>query len=247
MVATILDQHPDVHIDLASALAYVVGAMNTTISTEPEVQLDLAVPAHRARYLDAYRGLIAGWHGIVEQPVVIDKNRAWCMWPELLAACNPEQRVVMCVRDPRDVVASVERAHVASPEFAHAAGGTLVERVATLMRPGGKIGEPLRRAEDLIRRNVDVVWVQYEQLTTAPHVHVARLAEALGLAAFDFDLDGLDRDEPLHDAQLLHKWPHRVSGPVKPNEKHWSEVIPEPLAAEIAGAHPLFMRTFGYA
>lgn len=247
MLASILEQHPDVHIDTASVLSYCIGAVQHTITTEPEVVVDLNDPANRRRYADAYRGLIAGWHANVDKPVVIDKGRAWVLWPLLLRFLEPESRVIVCVRDPRDVVASVERAHRASPEFASGLGETFEQRVATLMDPqGGKVGLPCRGIEDLIRSGTEVVWARYETVVVQPRESVDSIARHLGLEPFHFDLDGLDREEPAQDAQWRYKFPHTVAGPVKDLGKHWSTVIPDDIAARIAATFPLFMQTFGY-
>lgn len=246
MLAAILGQHPDVHVDTASALAYCVSAVQRTISTEPEVIVDLSDRANRRRYVNAFRGLIDGWHEGVAERTVIDKCRAWVLHPDLLAAVAEPSRVIVCVRDPRDVIASIERAHRASPEFTSGEGATLEQRVATLMGPNGKVGAPLTGIEDLIRRQTPVVWAKYESVVVQPRESVDNIARLLGLDPFDFDVDALDREDAAQDAQWRMKFPHAVHGPVKDLGRHWSDALPDDIAARIAASFPLFMQTFAY-
>jgi sulfotransferase len=245
LLGAILNQHPDVYVSPTSALARTVGVVQQTFVTEPEVQSDLATqPGAQARYLNIFRALIDAWYADRTEPVVIDKGRGWAVHPDLLAAFDA--RLIFCVRDPRDVVASIERQHRATPQFASNVAPTLYEAAEKHLTPEGMVGGPCRFAEDLIRRKVPAIWVRYESLVVDPHAIVGRVADGLDLPPHEYDFDTVTNDNPDLDALYWNKYPHTIDGPVKPPAHTWCDTLDPQLAALIAGRYPLFMQTFGY-
>jgi sulfotransferase len=247
LLGNILAQHPDVHVSGTSALYDCVEQVVGALSKSDEVKGDLAnVPGSYERYLTALRAFINGWYHDRPEPHIVDKSRGWLMQPLLLAQLDPHAAMIVCVRDPRDVVASIERQHRATALFHSPLTRTLAETTQMLMEPRGMVGGAIRFIEDLLRRNIPVVWVRYETLCASPEATLARLHKAMGVDPFDHDFDNIVNVATDLDAVHYNKFPHVGSGSLKPPEQTWQTVIPAELAHRIAISYPLYMQTFGY-
>lgn len=247
LLANILSQHPDVHVSGTSVLAPCIGAVTDRLSVLPEVQSDLAnVPGAYENYLSALRGFVEGWYASRDEPVIIDKGRGWMANPLLLRQIDPDSRIICCVRDPRDVIASIERQHRKTPLFDSPLGHDIVAATEAAMSRDGMVGAPLFFMEDAIRRGTQFLPVRYESLVLQPELVLDRITEHLKLPAHKYDFDNVEDLATDLDAIYRGKFPHRAAGQVQQPSSHWSDVLPEGLAEAIANAYPLFMQTFGY-
>lgn len=251
LLANVLSQHPDIYVSGTSALSQAVDAVVTVLSGHAEIQADLAnVPGSYDRYRTALRQLAHGWYCDRTEAHVIDKGRGWITQRALLEQIEPGSTMIVTVRDPRDVIASIERKHRQTAIFHSPVASTIYDAADLLMKQDGMVGGPMKWIEDVIRRaQPGVVWVRYEQFVTMPDVVVATIHKALGLDdadAFVHDFDGVENVATDLDALYRNKYPHDGSGRIKPSGQHWSDILDPQLAANIAGVFPFYMQTFGY-
>lgn len=248
LLANILSQHPDVYVSGTSALCQCTTAVVDTLSAAAEVQSDLAnVPGAYEGYERALRGLAEGWYGGRDEPVIVDKGRGWITHQGLLGQLWPGSAMIVTVRDPRDVVASIECQNRRTPVFNSPVARTLYEAADLLMKQDGIVGGPMRFCEDLVRRNAKgVQFVRYESFVRDPGTVMAKLDEALGIESCGYDFDHIENVATDLDALYRGKYPHDGSGSIKVPESSWREVMDEGLGALIAGAFPLYVQTFGY-
>lgn len=249
LLANILAQHRDIHVSGTSALPLCIEALQNTLSAAPEVQSDLAnVPGAYNRYLSAMRGFIDGWYGDLTEPIVIDKGRGWIMNRALLTQLAPGSVMIVSVRDPRDVVASIEKQHRRTAAFNSPLARTVYESADLLMKQDGMVGGPMRFIEDLLRRNLPgVAYVRYESFVVDPDTTMKRLVAAIGCDAFHFDYLNVENTASDLDALYRNKFPHEGSGAIKPTGRTWRDTLDADLAEKIAAVCPLYMRTFGYS
>lgn len=237
-----------------SALCETLEAAATVIGSSREVQSDLAAsPANAGRYTSAMRGLVEGWHADRTEDVVIDKGRGWIAYRLLLDVVMPGSVSVFVTRDPRDVMASIERQHRRTAQF-QGPGPSLVERCTAMLGPTGMVGGPMRFAEDVIHRNLaSVEFVRYENMIRDPLSVFARLESRLDLDAhgelggFGWDFENVVNVAPDVDGVNFLKFPHEGSGPIKSTGTTWHDVLSDEVGARIAASYPLYMQTFGYA
>ena len=218
------------------------------LSNSPEVVSDLAnVPdAYNGRFIPALRGLMDGWYSARPEPVIIDKSRAWITRPALLEEVSPGAVLIACVRDPRDVVASIIRRDRETAAFNTDLGVAVQDMVAKLIDPDGMVGGPIHHIESALHSNTPIVWVRYETLVASPEVVVDRVAKALSLNDNEWDFNNVENVSTDLDAVYRNKYPHDGSGAVKPVDTSWGDVLSPALASRIAAGYPLFMHTFGY-
>lgn len=248
LLGNVLAQHPDLHVSGTSALPICVEQIVNVFSNAPEIVSDLAnVPGTYERLVGAVRQFCDGWYADREETFVLDKARGWIMHRDLLEQLYPGAMMVVCVRDPRDVVASIERQDRQTAAFNSPVARTLYERADLLLRKDSMVGGPMRHVEDLIRRQIKgVVFVRYESLTVSPEISVAKVAKAMGLSPFTFDFEGVENVATDLDALYRNKYPHDGSGAIKPTGRHWSDVMNDEMARNIANVFPLYMEHFAY-
>lgn len=251
LLCDILNQNPRFHAGSTSSLPVAVQKLREVWSQSPEVISDLAHDrtGTEARIDRAIVGLLSSWYEEVDADVVFDKGRLWVALHEIMPLIGG--KVICCVRDPRTVMASIEKQREKAPALVW--GGevhqTQLERTHGLLGREGMVGGPLAHIEDLIRRgSPHAVAVIFERLVADPEATVRALYRDLEEPYFDHNFDSVEGTATDLDAQYLYKFPHqREAGPVKDPMTSWTAHVPQSIAEEITKSFPLFCGTFGYA
>ena len=247
LLCNLLAQHPDVYVSSTSALPTVLNQVTGIFNNSPEVTSDLiaAEDETRNRSLAVLRGIIDNWY-VGHDGLVIDKSRGWGPIALLLKRLMPDAPIIVTVRDPREVFASVEKQHRASAEYGPH-DKTMFERADEMLSPNGLIGGPIRWTEDLMRRRPPgLSIVSYDWLTNQTSHVMASLAEELGLDPHDHDLVNVESTATDADALYRFKYPHDGSGPVQQRELDWRDVIGDDLAQKILARWPFYASSLGY-
>ena len=94
----------------SSPLCQLLDSMRTSLSDNPFLlsQLDVDFDLAYSRMVNAFRGCVSGWFAEAETPVVADKNRGWLRMIETVDMLDPEFRMIVCIRDLRQICGSVE-------------------------------------------------------------------------------------------------------------------------------------------
>lgn len=154
---------------------------------------------------------------------------------EVELALDKPVRVIVIVRDVRDVLASMERLY-RQRDLAYPADmpATVEERCELWLSPQGVVGNAARLVQDAIRRIGNrLLVVSYEDLTTQPIQVLSGLATQLGLPPYDYDSS--DVQQITHENDAIHGMDlHRVRPHVEPNSHRWSEVLPVDYAATVS-------------
>lgn len=251
LLCDILNQNPRFHAGSTSSIPGAIQGLRSYWSTSAEIISDLADDKDKAeaRMKRGLSGLLAAWYADTEAEVIFDKGRGWIALQEVLSSM--QGKVICCVRDPRNVLASVEKRRADNPILSIGGAGeqTQLERVHALLARDGMVGGPIAHIEDLVRRGAgNVVAVPFERLVAEPELTMRSLYKDLCEPYFEHNFDEVDSTATDLDAAYLYKFPHkRETAPVKDPGTSWADHVPQSIADEVIKSFPTFCQTFGYA
>ena len=253
MLCSLLNQNPRFYASSTSCLAQTVRSVSALWSRAPEIKSDLLhdKDAAEARMGRATRGLIEGWYADEADRVVFDKGRLWNYNALLLRHLFPTATLIVCVRDLRNIFASIERHHETNPILDEASvprERTVYTRADTMFGPEGLVGQPIVGVEDLLRRRLPFVEVvQFESLVANPRLAMDRIYAAIGEEPYDHDYDRVASTATDADALYLNKYPHHYAdGPVRDPGDPWRQTVPSDIAQLLIDRFPAYNRAFGY-
>jgi len=181
----------------------------------------------------------------VEQPICVDKNRGWPGYLEMAAELlggKDKVKVLLTVRDLRDVVASFEMLHrktsalgitpqeKADPKKFRTAVGRLEAFIDQ--------DQPVGRAFNIIRDAFTRGWgdqikiIEYETLTNKPDKTLKSVYKFLEQPYFNHDFDNVEQitheDDAVHGFKDLHK----IRNKVEPQAPKWPQVFDDVIRRE---------------
>jgi sulfotransferase len=252
LLCNILNQNPDFYASDTSVVPELLGVMTQKFSNSPEVQGMLAADKDGTEFLlnEMLSIIIETWYHM-HDGVVFDKSRGWPFHNALLTGLYPNAKLIVTTRDLRNVFASMEKQHRATPMFDLANSPvekTAYDRADKFMSKDGVIGSSVIALQDLVDRCADNVFVvAYERLCTTPGIVIEDLYKFLKLEPFEHTFKAVENvsDEP--DYLYLNKFPHEGSGDVAPTDiREWQKFISNDLGEMIYNVYPKYNKLFGY-
>jgi len=166
-----------------------------------------------------------------EREIVFDKSRGWLgqLWLAEMAL-GRTVKVLVCVRDIRDVLASFEqlwRKNAGTWGQPQEQGyyldwQTVEGRCDVLMRPDQVVGGAYARIKTALTRGARdrMHFVEFEKMTSHPRETTRAIYEFLGEPLYNHNFDNVEQvtweDDYMHGIPGLHKIRQKIE-PVKPN------------------------------
>lgn len=253
LLCNLLNQNSRFHASSTSPLGGLIALADGLLSNSTEIKgaLGRDRKATEERVRRTLNGTIRGWYHEHRRKIVFDKSRGWGNQILLLRALWPNSKVIVTVRDIRDVFASFEKQHRKSALFAHGPGNLLEQRLRVQFSPpcvelpqGGMIGGPLSHIRDMLQRGLDVHFFILERFCRQPQIEMERLYCYLMEERFEHDFENVENvsDEPDH---LYHfKFPHQGSGKVEPPPPCWPQFMSIETAKRITDDYGWFFNRF---
>lgn len=231
LLCQLLGQHPQIYSPgHSSPLSQVFNHLRTQLSDDPFLlsQLDVDFDLTYNRLLNAYRGFLDGWFDETEKPVVVDKNRSWLRMIDTVKLLDPDFRMLVCVRDLRQVFGSIEAQHQKTllldfPD--HMAPHSAYERADALLGKEGVIGAPLKSIEYLLqdvapKLREQVGFVAFEALTHDPVETMRLLYRWLDVEPMSFNPQQLAVAPHESDSYYRWKYRHNTHADIRPPALH---------------------------
>jgi len=267
LLRDIIAQRPDSHSTTNESLCdRMYGQQHMLWSGSREILSDLHhdEPGTQRWMLDVSRAILDARYREHEVPFIFDKGRGWINHHDALAHTHPRSKIIVTVRHPLNCAASLHNLHMRFPILSDAPGGLPNEPFMDKLRrwfdpigdprtgrPPGQIGANLVRIEDKVlcgpKRFPNIVFVRFEDLVHQPKKTMRQLYVDLDIPDYEHDFDNVEAKatdlDALHRGKVIHR---RESGPIKPPDTTWHDIVPPILAQEFAQRYQYTFSKFEY-
>lgn len=214
LITNILKQNPEIHGESVSSLSTIFGSINASWS-----ELE---PNKEYNNVDAKTGVLKsvlqGYYEHIDKPIVVDKDRGWIpLIPQLESILGRKMKIIVCVRNPAEILASFEKLRKDNPLFFTRAdvflkeGSNISSRAYYYAGPEGPLGLSHRNLKDAITMGYldRFLFVDYNRYCNSPKSQTKRIYDFLELEPFEHDFENITQTEEYNDLVVglpnLHK------------------------------------------
>ena len=247
LLCNILNQNPAFHASETSALPRLLIEVKKGWEniTENVTSNNLEIKKN------VLKGIAESYYSHLDKEQIFDKNRAWMGEPELMDIVFQEgNKVIITVRTLNDILASFEKLFRSNNGYFDVTDKknmgdhfkTLDGRINLWASPNGPVGSTLTQLQEfLLRRNKDVLIIEFDQLTRYPESVIKELYKFLGVDYYEHDFTNVAQttheDDRFHGMLGLHN----IKQEVKPVTSNARTVLGEALFKKYNGGE--FWRT----
>lgn len=255
LLQNILAQNPDIYATPTSGVLELIFAAraNYTESSEFKAQdADLM----RTGFLNFCReGMNGFYNAITDKKYVVDKSRGWGIHYDFLNLVHPDPKIIVMVRDLRDVFASMEKNFRKNPEKAKAImnwgnmQGTSVPKRIDIWAQGPPVGLALERLSEIFRMGLDskMLFVRFEDLCLYPDTELTRIYQYLGIPSFKHDFDNIQQVTKEDDEVYGVFGDHEIRTVLEPVPSKAKQVLGKDVTDWIYNTYQWYFQTFRYA
>ena len=228
LLANILAQNPGTHATATSGMLDVMFMVrNRWDGLIEHKAMDKAESDSRKR--NVLLGILAGYHGHVNEDIVFDKSRGHLAHIEMLEwVLGDRVNIIATVRDIPEILASMElrwrdasrTGQVEVEKENYVQMQTVQGRSEVWMRPGQVVGLSMNRLRDAVMRGYGdrIHLVEFDDLTNYPDEVLDQIYQFTDIPHFEHDfgavIQSTQEDDRVHDMDL-HKI-RRVVAPIEP-------------------------------
>ncbi|MDN4504013.1 sulfotransferase [Alteromonadaceae bacterium BrNp21-10] len=236
LLANILAQHPAFYVTPTSGIIdMLVNVRNHWDQNEAFRAMDRNLSEQIKKRV--MQDMLQAYFAHAPQAVCIDKNRFWCEFLEMaaeLVGSRERVKVIITVRDLRDVLASFEQLYRKTSGL-----GQLPQENSMAMKfktAKGRLevfaddSQPVGRAYNAIRDAVTRGWlpnmhfVEYNALTTRPKETMQGIYQFLGEDDYQHNFDHVEQVTTEDDFVYGFKDLHTIRNKVAPQASKWASV-----------------------
>ena len=247
LLCNVLCQNPRFYASATSPLLAILRAIGGVWQRSPEILNQIEdYESWEPRFRATILGTMQGWYSCRKEPVIFDKSRGWTTVLPFLERVLPNAKLILCVRDLRDVVASVDRQACRTALYPDDLPMQMRPRVDAILQRGVLTG-PLNGLRDVLDRGwLDRVFIWwYEEFCYEPLQVMKRLYEYIGEEYYLHDFTDIKKANPEHDGVYKFTYPHEGRGPVTTDHiGKWIGYLPQEVADSILERYAWFYRSF---
>jgi sulfotransferase len=214
LITNILKQNPKVHGESVSSLSSIFGSINASWSNMEQNQEYNNTDAK----VGVLKSVLQGYYSHIDKPIIVDKDRGWIpLLPQVEAILDCKVKIVVCVRNPAEILTSFEKLRKENPLFFTKAdsslreGSNIASRAYFYAGPEGAMGLSHRNIKDAITMGYldRFLFIDYNRFCNSPKSQTKRIYEFLELPEFEHDFEKIVQTEVYNDLAIglpnLHK------------------------------------------
>lgn len=229
LLCNILAQNPNFHVTPTSGILEILFTVRNTWDKVVEFK---ASPDEEAKKR-VLKAMLTSFHGT--DKTVFDKSRGWVAHIEMLEELFGEVKILVPVRDMRDVLSSYEklwrktsRLSQMGQEAQHYARYQTVQgRCEVNMMPDQPIGLAYNRIKDALARGhgKKLLFIDYEALTKFPQKSIESIYAFLNEPLFEHDFEYVE--QVIHEDDSVHGMDLHNIRPKVEFLSDWEEILGE--------------------
>ena len=235
LLCNILAQNPRFYTSTTSGILDVLFGIRNRWDGLIEFQTIPQADSEAAK-LRVLRGALRGYYAHIKKPVVFDKSRGWLAHLEMTEAIlNRKVKVLVTVRDIRDVLASFEKLWRQASAVRQISGEaenyfqfqTCEGRCAFWSQADQPVGLGYNRVKDALDRGYGdrIHFVEFEKLTQYPRREMQRVYRFLDEKHYAHDFDNVK--QTVFENDRIHGFDnmHTIRPQVKPMEPQYPHIL----------------------
>lgn len=254
LLQNLIGQNPDFYVTPTSGLLELIfGARNNyTYSPEFKAQDETLM---KEAYLNFCRqGMIGYFDKITDKKYIVDKSRGWGIHYNFLNEVFPKPKILVMIRDLRDVVASMEKIFRKSPEKAKAEvnhstmEGTTVGKRVDIWLNSQPIGLAIERVQEMLQQGIskNVLFIKYEDLLNEPDRIMKKIYNYLGVNQFKHDFNNIEQITEEDDVVYGIYGNHTIQTKLGSLKHNYDEILGEDISNYIKKRYKWYFDFFNY-
>jgi len=201
LLQNIIGQNPDFYVTPTSGLLELVFAARGNYTESPEFKAQDSELMKRGFINFCNKGMKGYFEAITDKKYVMDKSRGWGIHYDFLNEIYPNPKIIVMVRDLRDIFCSMEKnfrksSLQANPILSHAEmRGTTTPKRIDIWAQSQPVGLAIERLQEVFRQGLDknMLFVKFEDLCLYPETELNRIYQFLEVPYFTHDFDNIEQ------------------------------------------------------
>jgi len=201
LLQNIMGQNPDFYVTPTSGLLELVFAARGNYTDSPEFKAQDSELMKKGFIGFCNKGMQGYFDAITDKKYVMDKSRGWGIHYDFLNEIYPNPKIIVMVRDLRDIFCSMEKnfrksSLQANPVLNHAEmRGTTTPKRIDVWAQSQPVGLALERLQEILRQGLDknMLFVKFEDLCLYPETELNRIYQFLELPYYTHDFDNIEQ------------------------------------------------------
>ena len=252
LLQNVLAQNTLMHVSSASVLLdFMSAAKDTFVHMMQYVHPDEASITKEAFLEFCRKGIPAYTYRFTERPYFLDKHFAWMHYYSFLEQVVYSPKIIVMVRDLRDIVCSFEENYRKDPlkhnmhiDWSTLSNTSMQKRVETWLN-SSPLGTSLEHVRDAINFKHSVLFIKYEDFCNNPLLEMAKIYNYLALPFYLHNFSDMKQFTKYND--VLHFASHDIDKDVQVNQSRAIDVLGEDICAQIQHQYHWYFKTFNYA
>lgn len=254
LLQNILGQNPDFYVTPTSGVLELVFGARGNFTTSAEFKAQDSELMTRGFQSFCRNGFEGFYYAITDKKYVVDKSRGWGYYRDFLDFFYPDPKIVCMIRDPRAILASMEKNHRKNPQLAsNLVDESQMRNITVEQRIDNWVAQPpvglaFERLRQIIREGNDkkMLIIKYEDLVKFPEKEMAKIYRYFEVDNFQHDFSNIQQVTQEDDTVYGVYGDHKIKPTVAPPKPDWNEVLGKNAAEWVKNNYKWFYEYFNY-
>lgn len=256
LLQNIMGQNPDFYVTPTSGVLELIFSSRVQYTESPEFKAQDSQKMENGFIGFCREGMKGFYNAITDKKYILDKSRGWGIHYDFLNKLFPQPKIVVMVRDIRDIFTSMEMKFRANPlkhnnvvNWSELKGTTVPKRIDVWANTP-PIGIAVERISDMMRMGIDkkVLFIKYEELCLYPDEIMKRIYDYFELPYYTgHNFDSIEQTTKEDDQVYGIYGDHKIKNKLELAPPRHNEILGKDVSDWIYNNYRWFFDYFGYS